>query len=406
MSRRQYRSWTAIAAIAAVTIGAAGCSGTDRHAAGTAQRTTITIGLITPETGPFKATGSEIVNGFQFYLDLHGGELGGHPVRLVVVDEGDGKQTTADSVRKLIEQERVSAVVGAVSGEATMSLRTAVTRARLPFLGTGERPSGLDDLTYLWHVSWLSEEQGSSIAAYVRTTVDGPVYVMGADCQGSRDGVAGFVKAFTALGGDLANVGDQPVWTPWPGQSVDYAPYFKKIAASGAKALYASYTGTEAVNFVKQYARSSLHGKVPLYGSGFLTDEGMLAAQGKAADGIRTTLNYAPGLDSTANRAFVTEFARHFNATPRLLNVTGYDAAMVLDTAVAAAGPSPTGEAINSRIGAIGAVDSPRGRWRWSADHAPVQTWYLRQVATDGRGRANVLVQPLAPLGSSIGNNN
>jgi branched-chain amino acid transport system substrate-binding protein len=385
---------------AALAIGASGCSAADRGSGEPAGGTPLTIGLITPETGPFKATGSEIVAGFQFYLDLQDGQLGGHPVRFVVADEGDGGQTTADAARRLIEQERVSAVVGTLNGNATLSLRTAVTQAKLPFIGTGGRPSGLDDLSYLWHVSWLPKEPGAAIAEHVRDTVDGPVYVMAANYQGGRENIAGFTETFTALGGEIANDGGRPAWTPWPAQSVNYASYFNKVAASDAKAVYTFYTGAEAVDFVKQYAKSSIR-DLPLFGTGFLTDDGVLAAEGAAADGIQTTLNYAPDLGSATNRAFVAEFTKRFATTPRLLNVTGYDAAMVLDQAIAAAGANPSGETINAQIGKISAIDSPRGTWRWSVDHTPIQTWYLRQVATDGRGRANVLVKSLTTLGKS-----
>lgn len=400
MSRRALWRIAEVAAAAALVIGVTGCSAADRGPEDLARGAPLTIGLITPETGPFKAAGAEIVAGFQLYLDLRGGQLGGHPAHVVVADEGDGGQTTADAARRLIEQERVSAVVGTLNGNATLSLRDAVTQAKLPFIGTGGRPSGLNDLSYLWHVSWLPKEPGAAIAEHLRTTVDGPVYVMAANYQGGRENIAGFTEAFTAMGGEIANDGGRPAWTPWPAESANYVPYFNKVAASDAKAVYTFYTGAEAVDFVKQYAKSAIR-DLPLFGTGFLTDEGLLEAEGAAAEGVQTTLNYAPDLDSAANRAFVAEFTKRFSTPPRLLNVTGYDAAMVLDQAIAAAGANPTGEAINARIGKIGALASPRGTWRWSVDHTPVQTWYLRRVSTDGRGRANVLVKPLTTLGKS-----
>ncbi len=401
MSRCPYRAWAAVAAATVLTTGAAGCSGAGSGPAGAGRRSPVTIGLIAPESGPSTADGHAIVDGFQLYVDLHGGALGGHRVKLVVADEGDGGQATADAARRLIERERVMALVGAVSADATLSLRAAVAQARLAFVGTGDRPTGLDDLSYLWHVSWLAREPGAAIAEHIRTTVNGPVYVMASDNQGGHDNVAGFTEAFTALGGELANDGGRPAWTPWPARSVNYTPFFNRVAASDAKALYTCYSGPDAVDFVRQYARSQLRGTVPLFGPGFLTDEGLLAAEGAAADGVQTALSYTPDLDIATNRAFVTEFTKRFDTAPRPLDVAGYDAAAVLDRAIAAAGPDPSGEAVNAQIGKIGAVDSPRGAWRWSLDHTPVQTWYLRQVATDGRGRANVLVKSLTALGNS-----
>ena len=57
------------------------------------------------------------------------------------------------------------------------------------------------------------------------------------------------------------------------------------------------FAGGGAVQFVRDYAAAGLRDKLPLCGSGFLT-EGTLAAQGAAAEGIRTALHYGDGLDN------------------------------------------------------------------------------------------------------------
>ena len=44
---------------------------------------------------------------------------------------------------------------------------------------------------------------------------------------------------------------------------------------------------------------------MPLFGSGFLTEGGVLAAQGDAAVGVTTALHYSTELDNPANKAFV-----------------------------------------------------------------------------------------------------
>jgi branched-chain amino acid transport system substrate-binding protein len=80
--------------------------------------------------------------------------------------------------------------------------------------------------------------------------------------------------------------------------------------------------------------------------------------------------------------------------------MASYDAAAVLDRAIATAGPDPSPEDINSAIAELGQIDSPRGPWRFAEDtHAPIQKWYLRQVRRDGRALANVVVSELATLG-------
>ena len=47
------------------------------------------IGYISPVTGIFAQVGKDMVDGFQMYLDEHGGKLGGLDVKFIVeVDQG------------------------------------------------------------------------------------------------------------------------------------------------------------------------------------------------------------------------------------------------------------------------------------------------------------------------------
>ncbi|WP_344512533.1 ABC transporter substrate-binding protein [Dactylosporangium maewongense] len=386
-----------MAAATAVALLLAGCSGSSLGSDSTPSGGPIRIGLVWPQTGVYKTVGDDFARGWQLYLDAHGGKLGGHEITTTVVDEGDGKQATRTGIKKLIEQDKVDVVVGTISSDAVQEVQPAATAAKIPFLATGGRPDNLQNLAFTWHTSWQNRDAGAALADYIRTTVKGPVYAIGPDYKGGWDQVGGFVDPFVAGGGKLANPDGKATFTPFPA-TTNYLPYLNAIPAD-AKAVFAFYGGANAIDFVKAYAQAGLQAKVPLYTGGFTVEGAVLTAQGAAADGIYSSLNYAPDLDNPANRAFATAFQSKYDAIPDLYNVTAYDAALVLDRAIAAAGANPTSASINATIGKLGQLDSPRGQWRFGEQHAPVQPWYLRQVRLDGRGRANVVVQTLTTLG-------
>ena len=126
------------------------------------------------------------------------------------------------------------------------------------------------------------------------------------------------------------------------------------------------------------------------------------AALEYAAKGIRNSLNYSPDLDNAANKRFVADYQAKYGSLPTTFSMASFDAAAVLDKAItaAAAKGEVTGPAIDDAIKTLGKIDSPRGTWQFSATtHTPVQTWYLREVRTDGRALTNVLVQELATIG-------
>ncbi|WP_432975043.1 ABC transporter substrate-binding protein [Dactylosporangium sp. CA-233914] len=386
----------ALAAAAAMAL-VAGCSGASLGSDAATSGGPIHIGLMWPQTGVYKTVGDDFARGWQLYLDTHDGKLGGHEIKTTVVDEGDGKQTARTGIKKLIEQDKVSVVVGTISSDAVQEVQPAATEAKIPFVATGGRPDNLKDLAYTWHTSWQNRDAGAAIADYIRANVKGPVYVIGPDYKGGWDQIAGFVDPFVAGGGKLANPDGKATFTPFP-TTTNFLPYLNAIPAE-AKAVFAFYGGANAIDFVKSYAQAGLPAKVPLYAGGFTVEGAVLTAQGSAADGIYSSLNYAPDLDNPANRSFATAFQRKYDGIPDLYNVTAYDAALVLDGAIAAAGPNPTSASINAAIGKLGRLDSPRGQWRYGEQHAPIQPWYLRQVRLDGRGRANVVVQTLTTLG-------
>jgi branched-chain amino acid transport system substrate-binding protein len=272
-----------------------------------------------------------------------------------------------------------------------------LAEAKIPFIGANARPE-LKDIARVWHTSYLSQETGAAIAQYVNDNVEGSVYAIGPDYQGGWDQLKGFTDAFAKAGGQLANPDGKTRFTPFP-QTKNFTPYFAQIKASGAAAVYTFYAGGAAVDFVKQYAQSEIK-DLPLYAAGFLTEGGVLNAQGEAAKNVYSVLNYSPDLDNAENRAFVAAWKADHDGPPTTYAMASYDAAAVLDKAIAAAGDNPTAESINTAIGGLGQIDSPRGQWQFSKKtHSPVQKWYLRQVRQDGRALSNTVVGDLATVG-------
>lgn len=358
----------------------------------------VKIGWISSVSGPYEQPGSDMRDGFMLYVDLHDGQLGGRDVEIVEADEGLGAADARPAAERLIRQDDVVALAGILNADSFLAIYEVATEHQVPIIGANARPTDLWDegVEWVWTTSWLNPHAGQAIAPYVHENVNGTVYAIGPDNQGGLDQVGGFVDEYTRLGGQLANPDGTATHVPFP-QTNNFVPYLTEIAASDAGAVYAFFAGAMAIDFVTQYAQSEA-ADIPLYGA-YLTEGPVLDAQADAAEGIYNVLNYSPDLDNPANRTFVDSWQAAHDRTPTVFAADSYDAAQVLDKAIADIDGEVTPETLNEAIGGLGQIDSPRGPWQFSqATHAPIQRWYLRVVARDGDTWSNVVVETLATL--------
>ena len=349
------------------------------------------MGLLVPKSGVYAPLGRDMENGFRMYLEAKGGKLGGRTVEVVVADEGGGPDTGVPAAQKLLQQDKVTTLVGIVNSAVALGVRDQVTDSKVPLIIanaganaiTGEQRSD-----YVWRTSFANGEVAAALGEYVAGQVkDGKVFLAAPDYTAGEEATAGFKKAFEAAGGQVAGT----ELTPF-GTTTNFQPYLARIQRSGAEAVYCFYAGAEAVAFVKQYQQFGLADRIPLYCSGFVTEGGVLKAQGDAALGIKGSLHYSDQLDNPTNQKFVADYSARYGDTPTVYAVQAYDSAAVLDQALA---KGATGDAIVEGLKGVGEVDSPRGPWRFTDGHGPDQVYYLRETEEQGGRIVNAIVQPL-----------
>jgi branched-chain amino acid transport system substrate-binding protein len=370
----------------------AGCGSSlreDQQAAGDGP---LKVGLLVPKSGVYAPLGRDMENGFRMYLDAKGGKLGGRTVELVVADEGGGPDTGVPAAQKLLQQDKVTVLVGIVNSAVALGVRDLVTDGKVPLIIAN---AGANDITgelrsdYVWRTSFTNGEVAGALGGYVARGElgDGKAFLIAPDYAAGKEATAGFRETFEAAGGQVAGT----ELTPF-GTTTNFQPYLARIQRSGAKAVYCFYAGAEAVAFVKQYQQFGLAGRIPLYCSGFVTEGGVLKAQGDAALGIMGSLHYSDQLDNPANERFVADYGARYGDSPTVYAVQAYDAAAVLDQALA---KGATGEAIVEGLKGVGEVDSPRGPWRFTDGHGPDQVYYLRVAVRRGGRIVNAIVEPL-----------
>lgn len=253
------RNRAAALALVTTALVLSGCAGSSLdQSGGGGTGGAVKIGLLVPLSGVYAPLGEDMRNGFQLYLDQHGGKLGGRAVEVVSADEGEGPQTGVPAAQKLVTQDQVTAVVGVVNSATALGLRDFFHESKKPLLVAN---AGADDVTgarkseYVWRTSFANGKVAAPLGPAVAKEAKGGVYLIAADYAAGREMIAGFRKTFEAAGGKVA--GEE--YTPF-GKTQDFQPFLSAIRGSDAKAVYAFYAGAEAVSFVKQYKQFGLAG--------------------------------------------------------------------------------------------------------------------------------------------------
>jgi branched-chain amino acid transport system substrate-binding protein len=188
-----------------------------------------------------------------------------------------------------------------------------------------------------------------------------------------EESVKGFKDAFLKGSGKIG----KELWLPFP--NVEFQPLLTEVAALKPDAVYSFIAGAAGAKYMKDYVAAGISKNIPLIGPGFLT-EGLIDAAGTAAEGIETVLHYADGLNTKRDNEFRLNYAKTFKLQPDVFCVQGYDAGLLLAAGLAATKGDVTRkkEVIEAMRNAK--IDSPRGAWRLSKAHNPVQDMYLRKV--------------------------
>jgi branched-chain amino acid transport system substrate-binding protein len=343
-----------------------------------AAQTPVKIGILLPYSGTYAQLGNAITDGLKLRLAQAGDRLGGRPVAYIAVDDESSPPKAPQLTTRLVVKDRVDVLIGPVHSGVALAMANIVAERGGPVMICPN--AGANALTRElcapaifrssfsnWQAAWPAGKVMADDGHRRIVTITWK-YAAGAEMMSAA------AENFARFAGSVIKA----IEIPFP--DVEFQAHLSEIAALRPDAVFSFFSGGGAVKFVSDYAAAGLKQRIPLYGPGFLT-EGVTQAQGAAAEGIRSTLHYADTLDSPANRAFRDAYRQAYGRDADVFAVQGYDTGSLL----VAAGAAVNGDfaAVPQVIAALErtvVADSPRGSWRFSKAHNPVQDIYLRQV--------------------------
>jgi len=341
----------------------------------------IKIGFVTTITGPAGLLGEEIVKAAQLALAHTGGRIGGLPAELIVEDDKVDPETGVQKATKLIERDRVDIVSGVIFGNVANAIAPVVTAKDVFLIATvGSTPQMLGAGCHpnVFGVSWTIDVNYAALGDHLNKAGIDRVFLMVPNYIAGKLVTDGFKRTFKGeIVGEVYTKLNQP----------DYSVELAQARAVRPKALVVFYPGGMGITFLKQYQSMGLKAQIPVFSSVFLADETTFPALGEIPLGMVTTSNWSPELDNAANRKFVADYLARHGQMPTSMAAMGYDSIMLIDGAVREVGGRIEDKTAFRAALRKASFASVRGPMKFNNNQAPIQNYYLNQVAKGADGK-------------------
>jgi branched-chain amino acid transport system substrate-binding protein len=281
-------------------------------------------GALTGEKATFGQSTKKGIELAQEEVNKAGGILG-KQIQIILEDDRGAAQEATTVVQKLIDKDKVVAVLGEVASTNSIAGGTVCQEKKVPMISpSSTNPDVTKDKDHVFRVCFLDSFQGEVMAKFAANTLKikkvAILYDNGSDY--SKGLQEFFSQTFKKLGGEIV------VTEAYKEKDSDFSAQLTKIKGLNPEGIYVPGYYTEVAQIAQQARKLGL--KVPLMG-GDGWDSKVLFEIGKdAVNGCFLSNHYTIEDPDPDIQKFVTNFKAKYNETPDALAALAYDAAKIL----------------------------------------------------------------------------
>ena len=380
----------AAAALAAVTACAAACSSPTSAAAPAASSgSTVKIGIITAESGPYAPYGEEYLAGLKAglsYLSNGTDVIGGHKVQLIVEDDADSPSTAVNDAKALIGQ-GVTMIGGTVDSAIALQVAAVAAQNKVLYIAGPAAVDSLDGLNRYTFRSGRETYQDIATAGTFVGNLSGKKVVVLA--QNSEFGTANVSAVQAVLGAKGAQVSSVLV----PLTATDFTPFTAKILADKPDLLFVAWAGANATQLWTTLDQQGVFSSTEVVTG--LANVATYPATGPAGAKIEFLAHYFPGAGGgDVYEAAMTKLVQQAGGQVDLFTPDGFTAMQMFAHAFEA---SPTD--VNAQIKALEGWSFPGVEGTYTvraADHALLQPEYEAKLVGSGTSWTPQLVKTVS----------
>ena len=309
----------------------------------------VKIGVVLPLTGNIAAFGQTSKAGLDIAAAQNSKLSNGDTVKLVVVDDRGDKVEAATAVKRLLDKDKVTVILGEVASSNSMAMAPVAEKAKTPMIThASTNPRVTKGKKYVTRACFIDPFQGAVMAKYALDSgLKTAVVVTDAKQDYSVGLSKAFKKAYEAAGGKivktiLINSGDKD--------------FNAQVAAlKAANPAIVAFTGyyPEAALMVKQARNMGVN--TPFIGADGVGFPELVKIGGKAAEGFMYTDHFNEAAASSPEaKAYVEAYHKKYNKPADSMGALAADGyGMILqamENCIKAGKASDDKECINSNL--------------------------------------------------------
>ncbi len=296
---------------------------------------TVKVGVFGDLTGATSSFGQSTKNGIQLAVDEinAAGGVNGKKIELVIEDDQGRPEQAKTVVSKLINQDKVQAVLGEVASTNSLAAAPVAQEAKIPMITpSSTNPKVTEVGDYISRVCFIDPFQGSVMARFSTNTLKAKTAAIMGDVNSdySKGLSQVFKEEFTKLGGKIV------AESSYTQTDADYKGQLTNIRNLNPDVIYVpGYYGNVAI--IAKQARE-LGMNMPLMGGDGWDSPELWKLGGNALKNAYISNHYSADNPAPEIQNFVKNYKAKFNVAPDSLAALAYDSAKVLADALKRAG--------------------------------------------------------------------
>lgn len=296
----------------------------------------IKIGVFEPLTGGSAAGGQMTVEGIEL-ANKKVSEVLGKKVELVIADNKSDKVEAANAVSRLIENDKVVAIIGSYGSSLSMAAGDIVKTAKIPTVGCSPtNPLVTIGNEFYFRVCFIDPFQGTVMANYAFGELGAKTAAIIQDVQ--QDYSVGlsnyFVKAFKSLTGSEASIVET---SSYNSGDQDFTAQLTNIKSKNPDVIFAPGNYGESALLIKQARELGI--TVPILGGDTWEAPDFLEIGKEAVEGAAFSSHFTAAAPVTdVSKTFLADYKAEYGADANAFAALGYDAYMLIIDAITRAG--------------------------------------------------------------------